>query len=272
MLDNSVLIDKNFGSRKQIEFINSKLSGLDYSLYISKITLGEFIRSAIQTIIILINYIISRSKEIERYSTFNQFLDDITIDLPVFSLHEKDRILKITKLFKKRFNKFYDFYQRNEIPFSIALDSIIDDIIHFKEQWFKDITIIGNSYGCNDSHNLVNYNINSHEISFLNKLSCEVNSCKKKSFIYFSENYKDEIEIIKNAIERKEIKPNKTFLNAFDILGKIQDNEKIDGRKHYCYGLVDFFVIIECPIDFRIFTTNIKHFLKIAEKLNKKLL
>jgi len=143
---------------------------------------------------------------------------------------------RILKLLKKRFNKFYNIYRKNEIPFTIALDSIIDDIIHFKEQFLAERTILRNSYVCNDSNNMVEY---THEVSFLNKLSCEINSCKRQSLVYFYENYKKEIGIIKVAIDQKEIKQNQKFLDAFDILINILNIGEIDGRKHYCYGLVD---------------------------------
>ena len=78
--------------------------------------------------------------------------------------------------------------------------------------------------------------------------------------------FQNEIEtILKSAISN----------HLIDILIYITDLdriEEIDGRKHVCLNLVDLLLILNCPKDFTIFTSNFSHFNEICVLLNKSAL
>ncbi len=274
ILDNSILIDLNFGTKKQKDHINKILKKhIKKKFYITKITKGEFIRSAIYTFIRIINEILTEIERIKQYDSFEVFLDDIAIDIPSFSLHEKDRILKIMKLIKKRVSKFYEVYQKNNISFDIALESIIFDLINFNNLFLSNIILLDNSYICNDNDNSIRYNKQKeNKLIFNNPISCQNNNCKREVLLHFFSKYKNEINLVDTSIKEKRIKNDRNFIESFQILKDIQNIESIDGRKHYCYKLVDYFIILETPIDYFIFTTNLKHFEPISRVLNKTLL
>lgn len=66
---------------------------------------------------------------------------------------------------------------------------------------------------------------------------------------------------------------NSTISNhLFDILKYVKNLDSIndiDGRKHICLNLVDLLLILNCPNDYTIFTSNFSHFNEICVLLKK---
>lgn len=263
------MIDLNFGTRTQKKFCSQKLLDED-RLFITKIILGEFKRTIFFTSIKIITKIFTEFDSISEHYDFREFLDEISIEIPTFSLHEKDRIMKIMNLLKKRLLSFYDIYKNQNIPFQFALNSILDDFIHFKSSFLLNITILNNSIDCFDAKNKMIYDIKKrcYQIEKYSRCkNCEVNKLEE---IY--NNYRIELEELEQKITSKELKLDSKFLEAFYILFKIKNIKKYDGRKHPCIRLTDLFVILEAPIDFFIFTTNYRHFLPLTQILKRTLL
>jgi len=133
--------------------------------------------------------------------------------------------------------------------------------LDYREIYFKNIEIIKDSVNCPHSEiEPIKYENKFESLNF----SCI--DCEKEKIKNVLEIFKKEIKLIMESLISNHI------VDILEYILELKDIKDLDGRKHVCMNLVDLFLILNCPEDYIIFTSNYSHFNEICELLNKSII
>ncbi|MHA1697497.1 MAG: hypothetical protein ACTSWN_01510 [Promethearchaeota archaeon] len=266
LLDTSILIDKMFGSNKQRAYIGNKLDNND--IFITYICLGEFKRTIISTVKIILEAILKGGPIDEE--KFDRLIDDRIKNVVLFSGHLGNRIIKVSDFIKKMIDSKSEKYQRLRIPLRHLLHYLVDFFNDSDKIFLEDIHLLEDSYNCPHHSNKLEFLGDRFNCDF----TCEKSGCQPKVLEYFRGNYSNEIKLLDKSftaiLNDWNAKDKENFGKSFELL-KTNDVE-YDGRSHPCWSLLDLFIILETPENFIIFTSNYKHFKPICDVLGKSLM
>ncbi len=270
ILDTTVLIDLYFGSKSKKKKIENKIRVSKKST--TYLILGEFNRTILGTLRKLFNIFLNTENLLDEYKSIYEFVQDVIKDIYFFSSQEASRVIKLIPYLKEEIKLKIEKYQKYEIPLKNLFEKLIDDINMYKLHILSDIILLDSSFEC------MNYLRKLYITSDTNKVIFEkpfCTSCEKKVLIHFREKYHSELKLfnknIKLLIKQFKKDEEERFHNALKILLEISKETKLDGRKRICWNLIDIFLVLETPIDFTVFTTNLRHQESFAKIINKQI-
>lgn len=257
LLDNDIIIKNLYGSLSVKEKIQDIFSNNEKSIL--KLTLGEFKRSVMKDLVVFYNDLIEfvANQDIDNPSSHLELLINFLLDYKKnYGVNAKGRFVNyIVKIFEKVLNHIN---KSTDTPLEITLDLIKNQIIDYMEIFFYNINVIGDSLNCPHSEIEPAGDQNKFE-----KLSFSCKDCETNKINLMLDIFQKEIETILNSAITNHL---------IDLLNYIMDLDTvkdIDGRKHVCLNLVDLLLILNCPKDYTIFTSNFSHFNEICVLLNK---
>jgi len=257
LLDNDIIIKNLYGSSKVKEKIQEVLSNNEKSVL--KLTLGEFKRSVMKDLVVFYNDLIHfiAEQDNDNHSSHLKVLINFLLDYKKnYGINAKGRFINyIIKIFEKILDHIT---KSTDTPLEITLDFIKNQIIDYMEIFFYKINIIGDSINC--PHSEIEPGRDQNKFERLN-FSCK--DCETHKMNLMLDIFQREIETILNSVISNYLVDILKYIMELDKL------EDIDGRKHVCLNLVDLLLILNCPKDYTIFTSNFSHFNEICVLLNK---
>jgi len=257
LLDNDIIIKNLYGSSSVKEKIQEIISNNKKSVL--KLTLGEFKRSVMKDLVVFYNDLIEyvANQDSDNPSLDLKFLIDFLLDYKKnYGVNAKGRFVNyIIKIFENILNHIT---KSTDTPLEITLDLIKNQIIDYMEIFFYQINIIGDTINCPHSEIEPTRDQNKFE-----KLSFSCQDCEENKITLILDIFKDEIETILNSTISNHL------INILKYIVELDSVKEIDGRKHVCLNLVDLLLILNCPKDYTIFTSNFSHFNEICVLLNK---
>jgi len=268
LFDTTILIDLYFGSKSRKKKIEDKIN--KSQKYATYLILGEFNRTILETLRKILNLFLKNENLLDDFETIDDFVQDVIKDMYFFSSHEASRVIKLIPYLRGEIKSKIEKYQRFEISLRYPIKKIIDDLNMYKIHLLSDIIPLESSYECRNNNRKLLLKYEDKKIDF-EKSFCSI--CEKNVLEYFKEGYLTELNLFKDNYKllTKQFRKaeEEKFQNALKILLEISEKTKLDGRKHICWNLNDIFLVLEAPIDFIIFTTNLRHqesFAKIVSK------
>ncbi len=261
LLDNDIIIKNFYGSSKEKEKIQEKFQN-NYN-FVLKLTFSEFKRSILKDLVIFFNDLVEfiSKRESDDISSQIRDINDFLLGYKKnYGLNAKGRFINyIILIFDKIIDHFINLSSVS--PFEITLDLIKNQILDYREIYFKNIEIIKDSLNCPHSEiEPIKYENKFESLNF----SCI--DCEKEKIKNFLEIFKKEIKLIMDSLISNHI------VDILEYILELKNIKDLDGRKHVCMNLVDLFLILNCPEDYIIFTSNYSHFNEICELLNKSII
>lgn len=256
------MIEKDFGIEVNRNKIRIALTDAD--LYITSLILGEYHRTVLRTLVKIYNFFTEKLKEGNELSEdLFDLLDDIILDIPSYSIYEKDRISKVILSYKKKIKQIFKVLNIGD-DFQINLFSAIfrEDLLNYRTILLNGIIILDGKYLCPHAIIQLTFNEVNNQLSFNQSFTC-----KEHEINFFREiqgNYSDEIKIIQDSINAKKVNitdVEKLILNYNEFYLTITSDSHIHSFKSKtCQNLLDIFIILMTSKDYTILTTNKKHF------------
>ena len=182
-------------------------------------------------------------------------------------------MIKLIPYLKKEIKSKLEKYKRLKISLRYPIQKIIDDLNMYRIHILSDIIPLESSYVCKNHFRKLSFELGKNSIVFERPYCSE---CEIKLLEYFKDNYNSELILFHNNNEQltKLFRKNekKKYQNALKFLLEITKESKIDGRKRFCWNLIDIFLVLETPMDYIILTTNLRHQEPFANISNKKIM
>lgn len=261
LLDNDIIIKNFYGSTKEKEKIQEKLR--NNKNFVLNLIFCEFKRSILKDLVIFFNDLVEFISEKEfddNISQISEIKDFLLGYKKNYGLNAKGRFINYVIII---FDKIIEHLINLTLvsPFEITLDLIKNQILDYREIFFKKIEILKDSLNCPHSEiEPIKYENKFESMNF----SCI--DCEKEKIKNVFKIFKKEIKLI------MESSISNPLVDILTYILKLKDIKDLDGRKHVCMNLADLFLILNCLEDYVIFTSNYSHFNEICEFLNKSII
>lgn len=258
VLDNDILIKNIHGSLGEKERIQEIFK--NNHKCVLNLTFAEFKRTILKDLVIFFNDLVDfvKEKRIESNDLSLQimYLNDFLLGYKKnYGLNAKGRFISyIIMIFNNIINHLINLASVS--PFEITLDLIKNQIFDYRNVYFYDTKTMEDSLNCP--------HIEIEPIKEENKFAVPSFSCKdcekKKIPQILNKFHKDFKSILESSISNK-------LINILKYIIELDNIDDLDGRKHVCLNLADLFLILNCPDNHTIFTSNYSHFNEFCDLL-----
>jgi len=259
LLDNDIIIKNVHGSSEVKEKIQEIFKNNEKSVL--NLTVGEFKRSVLKDLVGFFNDLVDfiNNKNISDFSSQLGALNDFLLSYNKnYGVNAKGRFINyIIMIFENICNHLKNTL---DSPLEITLDFIKNQIIDYKEIYLYDLKIIRDDINCPHAElELIRDKDKFERLSF----SCK--ECEKNKVKCIKDLFQKDIDAILKSLISNHLIDTLKYIMGLDNL------EDLDGRKHVCINLADLLLILNCPNEYTIFTSNHSHFNDICVLLSKSI-
>ncbi len=268
LCDTTILIDFFFGSNLKISNIEDKTK--NSIKHITYLIFGEFIRTIYKTIQKLLNKFLENEDILNNYPDINDFVQDVSKDIYLFSGQEGNQIIKLMPFLIKSIKSKILGYKSLNLPLKLPIINIINDLNSYKNTVLKNFFLLKTSYRCLDFQRRLHFHSTGNRVNFDSPFCPK---CKKEVHNFFQNHFLSVLTKFFNDYDKltsnfsSNEKPK--LKESLQFIIKYKYDDIIDGIKHYCWRLSDIYIVLELPFDFILLTTNDRHQKPFADYINK---